>query len=149
MINWLTRLFNRIRYGKPITESYVGKVVRVKFGFHGCHGWGWLSALITVLQDDGSGFIAGPLLSANWTNSSFLAGDGLHHARKTDVEVVANNMWAWQQAQGIKQTRKKWLESVCSNKAGTVGIVRLRWQHLLWQDFRRALLGFNRPYTSR
>ena len=124
MLDLLKTGLKNLFYGEPITESYIGKVVRVNFPIRRPDGYEYHPALLVVVQDDGSGFIAGSLLSANWNNDRFLdAKDGLHHTRKRSVEVVANSVDEWEGATQIKATRKKWLESVCSNEAEVVGIV--------------------------
>ena len=124
MFNWLTQLLDRIRYGEIITENYTGKVVRVVYVFHGCCGWEYLPALLTVMQDDGERFIAGALLSADWNTACFLdAEDGLHHTYKRNVTIIANSVDEWKEAERIRKTRKRYQQSVCSNEAEEVGIV--------------------------
>jgi hypothetical protein len=130
MINWLTKLYNRVRYGKLVTEDYTGKVVLVSWV---ASVWNGESAyktefgttLITVLWDDGSRFIAGPMvLPEDWVPVDFLSSeDGLHHACKGRVTVVADSLADCKEAIRIKRTRERWQANVCSNEAGVVGIV--------------------------
>ena len=129
-MNYLTKLFNRIRYGKLVTEDYTGKVVRVGWS---AYEWNGESAyrvvggfvLITVLWDDGSRFIAGPMLCPEeWVPGDFISSkDGLHHDCKGHVTVIADSLANYEEAERIRLTRAKWQQNVCSNEAGVVGIV--------------------------
>ena len=58
MFNWLTRLSDRIRYGKLITEDYTGKVVKASYSYPvgtemGGTRWESARCSITVLWEDG------------------------------------------------------------------------------------------------
>ncbi len=129
MLSCLTRLFNRIRYGKLITEDYTGKVVRVSWYIisyeegvgHRVYKW----SIITVLWDDGKYNIAGPILAERdrWTTTPLDSKTGLVHARKGSVTVVANSEAEWREEKRVKQTKKKWQQGVCSNGVGDIGIV--------------------------
>lgn len=128
MLNWLTQLFNRIRYGKLITEDYTGKVVRVCWGVRKSDGdgsWSYRSnSLITVLWDDGKYDIAGPIfVQHKYDITPVNPETGLFHAHKGRVTVVANSVEDYKETQRIKGTRKTCQQSVCSNEAGEVGIV--------------------------
>ena len=130
MINRITKLLDFIRYGKLVTEDYTGKVVKVEWTenlWDGESRYRWESGtvLINVLWDDGSRFIAGPLVnSKDWVPGDFISSkDGLHHTCKGHVTVIADSLADYEEAVRIRLTRARWQQNVCSNEAGVVGIV--------------------------
>ncbi len=126
MLNWLKVRLRNYFYGKPITESYIGKVVQKEWTI--CYGTSdttrYLVALFVVLKDDGCQNIAGPVLnSAGIFDSILYADDGLCYARKGSVTIVANSVAEYKEAQRVKVMAEKWRKSICKNEAGEIGIV--------------------------
>ncbi len=142
MLSWLRPKLTNLFCGKPITESYLGKVVRVDWtNVSGdCESGSYTTdchVFIVVLKDDNCRNIAGSIVKEGRVPSYFPEWflsykDQLHHATKRSVTIVADSVKSFLANEEEKGQRKQMIGAVCSNEDGVVGIVTAYRDHIFY-----------------